>query len=123
MADTPWDHLQRQKSGTGLMSRDRAPPEMSGRHGLFRAVARSRRGGLLSTSHTLHLCSSAALGPIKWIMQLRFPLGGRSPRIHVLELELEPLLAQICQLQQGGWKHWCTYQWILICHSAPCQLK
>ena len=71
MADTPWGHLQRQKSGTGLMSRDRAPPEMSGRHGLFRAVARSRRGGLLSTNQTLHLCSSAALGPTKWIIQLR----------------------------------------------------
>ena len=43
MADTPRGHLQRQKSGTGLMSRDRAPPEMPGRP---RSIVLALRGAV-----------------------------------------------------------------------------
>ena len=43
MADTPWGHLQHQKSGTGLMSRDRAPPEMPGRP---RSIVLALRGAV-----------------------------------------------------------------------------
>ena len=87
MANTPWGYLQHQSSGAGLISRDRAPPEMPGRHGLFRGVAEAGGGGLLSTNQTLHLWSAAALEPTKWIMQLRFPLGGRTRESTSLELE------------------------------------